>query len=76
MRLRRISAGKYQTHDGQFDIWKDPLSGGELHGYGFVSWLIFEKGSDEPLHLSGSPHCATLSDARDLLEEYIAKKAP
>lgn len=72
MRLKRIRAGEYRTSDGAFDIIKDPQSGGECDGWGFVSWLVFAKGDNEPLHLCGSPHCPTLRDARAELERYIA----
>lgn len=75
LKLKRLGRmqSRYATLDGEYEILKDPLSGGEYGGWGFVSWLIFQKGDDTPFWIGGEMQFPSLRDARYALEDYLTK---
>lgn len=71
MKLKRLSAGRYETHDGKYQIIKDPTSGGEKIGWGYCSWMIYRKGDIDPFWVCGDRIWPTLRDARLALMEHL-----
>lgn len=71
LRLRRLEAGRYQTPDGRYTILKDPQSGDELGGWGYVSWLTYDEGLDqEPIF----EPVGALTEARSELARHIKRQ--
>lgn len=73
--LKRLGPGRYETANKRFEILKDPTGGKEPGGWGYTSWLVYDKQDphDECLNVNGADHSPTLKDAvHNLAREICA----
>lgn len=71
MKLRKVTAGYYQTPDGRYTVHGFYMTAAEAGGYGAgMRWYWLDHVSGE----GGQDHYATKRDAVDALEEWIEEQ--